>query len=118
VLSNKARFIQYNLDDKIDLRKKSKDTIYKIMEDFKFDLGETNDYNYLVKMPMDSVCKENVEKLLNEHELKKNELATISACSLEHMWLKELDALKSAYSQFLESNIKSEDKSKKSKKTK
>ena len=118
VLSNKARFIQYNLDDKIDLRKKSKDAIYKIMEDFKFDLGETHDYNYLVKMPMDSVCKENVEKLLNEHELKKNELATISASTLEHMWLKELDALKIAYSQFLESNIKSEDKSKKSKKQK
>jgi hypothetical protein len=34
------------------------------------------------------------------------------------MWLKELDALKSAYSQFLESNVKSEDKAKKSKKTK
>ena len=118
VLSNKARFIQYNLDDKIDLRKKSKDAIYKIMEDYKFDLGETHDYNYLVKMPMDSVCKENVEKLLNEHELKKNELATISASTLEHMWLKELDTLKTAYSQFLESNIKSEDKSKKSKKQK
>lgn len=118
VLSNKARFIQYNLDDKIDLRKKSKDAIYKIMEDFKFDLGETHDYNYLVKMPMDSVCKENVEKLLNEHELKKNELATISACTLEHMWLKELDTLKTAYSQFLESNIKNEDKAKKSKKQK
>jgi DNA topoisomerase-2 len=118
VLSNKARFIQYNLDDKIDLRKKSKDAIYKIMEQYKFDLGETQDYNYLVKMPMDSVCKENVEKLLNEHELKKNELATISAYTLEHMWLKDLDTLKTAYSQFLESNIKSEDKSKKSKKQK
>ena len=118
VLSNKARFIQYNLDDKIDLRKKSKDTIYKIMEQFKFDLGETHDYNYLVKMPMDSVCKENVEKLLNEHELKKNELATISAYTLEHMWLKELDTLKTAYSQFLETYNKTEDKSKKSKKQK
>jgi hypothetical protein len=69
-------------------------------------------------MPMDSVCKENVEKLLNEYELKKNELATISASTLEHMWLKELDTLKTAYSQFLESNVKSEDKSKKSKKQK
>ncbi len=118
VLSNKARFIQYNLDDKIDLRKKSKDTIYKIMEQFKFDLGETHDYNYLVKMPMDSVCKENVEKLLNEHELKKNELATISAYTLEHMWLKELDTLKIAYNQFLETYNKTEDKSKKSKKQK
>ena len=118
VLSNMARFIQYNLDDKIDLRKKSKDTIYKIMAEFKFDLGETNDYNYLVKMPMDSVCKENVEKLLNEHELKKNELAIINASTLEHMWLKDLDTLKAAYSQFLETHIKSEDKSKKSKKNK
>jgi hypothetical protein len=34
------------------------------------------------------------------------------------MWLKELDTLKTAYSQFLESNVKSEDKSKKSKKQK
>jgi len=118
VLSNKARFIQYNLDDKIDLRKKSKDTIYKIMVDLKFDLGETNDYNYLVKMPMDSVCKENVEKLLNEHELKKNELKTISTSSLENMWLKELDTLKIAYTQFLETHIKTDDKSKKSKKNK
>jgi len=116
VLSAKARFIQYNLDDKIDLRKKSKDAIYKIMEQFKFELGETNDYNYLVKMPMDSVCKENVEKLLNDHELKKNELETICASTLEHMWLKELDALKIAYTEFLETHIKTEDKSKKTKK--
>jgi DNA topoisomerase-2 len=116
VLSAKARFIQYNLDDKIDLRKKSKDAIYKIMEQFKFELGETNDYNYLVKMPMDSVCKENVEKLLNDHEVKKNELETICASTLENMWLKELDALKIAYTEFLETHIKTEDKSKKTKK--
>ena len=118
VLSNKARFIQYNLDDKIDLRKKSKDTIYKIMTQFNFDLGESNDFNYLVKMPMDSVCKENVEKLLHEHEDKKRELETIGACTLENMWLKELDTLKSAYTQFLEAHIKTEDKTKKSKKCK
>ena len=118
LLSAKARFIQYNLDDTIDLRKKSKDAIYKIMEHFKFELGETNDYNYLIKMPMDSVCKENVEKLLNDHEVKKNELEAICASTLENMWLKELDALKIAYTEFLETNIKTEDKSKKIKKNK
>ena len=64
------------------------------------------------------VSKENVEKLLNEHELKKNELATINASTVEHMWLKDLDTLKAAYSHFLETHIKSEDKSKKSKKNK
>ena len=118
VLSNKARFIQYNLDDKIDLRKKSKDTIYNIMTQFKFDLGENSDYNYLIKMPMDSVCKENVEKLLKEHEHKKNELETMKASTLENMWLKELDTLKIAYTEFMDSNNKTDEKSKKSKKQK
>ena len=121
VLSAKARFIQYNLDDKIDLRKKSKSEINTIMEKFEFELGENGDYNYLVKMPMDSVSKENVEKLMKEHENKKVELESIQNSSIETMWLKELGQLKIAYNEFLESSLKVEksetlEKSKKSKK--
>ena len=123
VLTNKSRFIQYNLDDKIDLRKKSKQEISKIMNEFKFDFGENGDgdYNYLVKLPMDSVCKENVEKLMNEYENKNAELETIKACSIEQMWLKELGELKIAYKEFLESTTNNKlgeklDSSKKSKK--
>ena len=86
------------------------------MVDFKFDLGENSDFNYLIKMPMDSVSKENVEKLLKEHENKKAELAIINASTLENMWLKELDQLKIAYMEFLGTHNKSVDKSKKSKK--
>jgi len=100
-LSAKARFIQYNLDDTIDLRKKSKDEIFTILTNFKFDLGENGDFNYLIKMPMDSVSKENVEKLMKEHEQKKAELETIKAQTLEEMWLKELEELKIAYIDFL-----------------
>ena len=121
VLSAKARFIQYNLDDKIDLRKKSKSEINSIMEKFEFDLGENGDYNYLVKMPMDSVSKENVEKLMKEHENKKAELESIQSSSIEAMWLKELGQLKIAYNEFLENSLKMEktetlEKTKKSKK--
>jgi len=121
VLSAKARFIQYNLDDKIDLRKKSKNEINSIMEKFEFELGENGDYNYLVKMPMDSVCKENVEKLMKEHENKKAELESIQSSSIEAMWLKELGQLKIAYNEFLENSLKMEkteslEKTKKSKK--
>ena len=123
VLANKSRFIQYNLDDKIDLRKKSKQEISQIMNEFKFDFGENGDgdYNYLVKLPMDSVCKENVEKLMNEYENKNAELETIKACSIEQMWLKELGELKIAYKEFLESTTNNKlgeklDSSKKSKK--
>lgn len=121
VLSAKARFIQYNLDDKIDLRKKSKTQINSIMEKFEFDLGDSGDYNYLVKMPMDSVSKENVEKLMKEHENKKAELESIQSSSIQVMWLKELGELKIAYNEFLENSLKMEktealEKSKKSKK--
>jgi DNA topoisomerase-2 len=123
VLSSKTRFIQYNLEDKIDLRKKSKQEISQIMNEFKFDFGENGDgdYNYLVKLPMDSVCKENVEKLMNEYENKNAELKTIKACSIEQMWIKELGELKIAYKEFLESTTNNKlgeklDSSKKSKK--
>ena len=121
VLSAKARFIQYNLDDKIDLRKKSKTQINEIMEKFEFDLGENGDYNYLIKMPMDSVSKENVEKLMKEHENKKAELESIQSSSIEAMWLKELKQLKIAYNEFLENSLKMEkteslEKTKKNKK--
>ena len=121
VLSAKARFIQYNLDDKIDLRKKSKTQINEIMEKFEFELGDCGDYNYLIKMPMDSVSKENVEKLMKEHENKKAELESIQSSTIEEMWLKELSQLKIAYNEFLENSLKMEkteslEKTKKSKK--
>ena len=93
-LSAKAQFIQYNLDDKIDLRKKSKTQINEIMESFKFELGENGDYNYLIKMPMDSVSKENVEKLMKEHGEKEAHLNEVKTTSIEQMWLKELGELK------------------------
>ena len=121
VLSAKAQFIQYNLDDKIDLRKKSKSEINSIMEKFEFEVGENGDYNYLIKMPMDSVSKENVEKLMKEHENKKAELEGIQNSTIEAMWLKELGELKTTYNEFLENSLKMEkneslDKTKKNKK--
>ena len=100
------------------MRKKSKEEIFTILTNFQFDLGENNDFNYLIKMPMDSVSKENVEKLMKEYEEKKSELQTIKDCSLEEMWLKELHELKIAYSNFLMMPNKNDEQSKKIKKTK
>jgi DNA topoisomerase-2 len=99
-LSNRARYIQDNLDDKIDLRKKSKTEIEIMLTNMKFDLSESGDYNhnhtynYLIKMPMDSVSKENVEKLMKEHGEKEKELGQIKSSTVEKMWLKELGELK------------------------
>ena len=103
LLSNKAKFIKYNLEDKIDLRKKTNIQINEIMEKFKFDKHIIdNNFNYLIKMPMDSVSKENAEKILKEHEEKIKELEYIKSTSIENMWLNELDKLKIAYKEFLD----------------
>ena len=64
------------------------------MESFKFELGENGDYNYLIKMPMDSVSKENVEKLMKEHGEKEEQLNEVKTTNIEQMWLKELGDLK------------------------
>ena len=94
ILSNKTNFIQYNIDDKIDLRKKSKEEINEIMNSYNFDIGEDNTFNYLTKLPMDSVCKENVEKLMKEYKEKENNINTIKCTSIEDTWLSELNILK------------------------
>tara|TARA_B100000579_G_scaffold34566_1_gene24171 strand:+ start:10784 stop:14194 length:3411 start_codon:yes stop_codon:yes gene_type:complete len=103
VLSNKAKYIKNTLDDKIDLRKKSKETIDNLLEKMKFDRDiDTNNFNYLIKMPMDSVSEENVNKLLKEHGNKEAELDKITNSKIETLWLNELVILKKLYNEFLE----------------
>jgi hypothetical protein len=55
------------------------------------------EYKYLVRMPMDTVSEENVEKLINDHKSKTQELAEIRATTCQQMWLRELDALDQEY---------------------
>jgi DNA topoisomerase-2 len=107
ILSNKVRYIQEILKGTIDLRKKKKDEIIKMLEDKKYQKivnGDNNvvdeEYKYLVRMPMDAVSEENVEKLLGEHKNKTQELAEIKATTCESMWFRELDALNVEYSNY------------------
>jgi DNA topoisomerase-2 len=93
-LSNRARYIQDTLDDRIDLRKRSKTEIEEMLTNLKFDLGESGDYNYLIKMPMDSVSRENVERLMKEHGEKETNLDQVKSSTVEKMWLEELGELK------------------------
>ena len=94
ILSNKAKYIKCVLDDDIDLRKKTREQIYNIMKSHKFDVGDDDSYNYLIKMPMDSVSEENVNKLMKEHDNKEQELESVKMNTVENVWLKELSELK------------------------
>ena len=69
--------------------------------------NDENDYNYkyLIKMPMDSVTEENVEKLNKEHGNKQAELEIIKKTTINKMWLNELDELKKQYIEYKEERI-------------
>jgi DNA topoisomerase-2 len=101
ILSNKARYIQELLNDTIDLRKKKKQEIDKMLQDKEYDIIENDEeYKYLVRMPMDSVSDENVAKLLAEHHSKQDELERIKSTTLQQMWLSELEILENEYQEY------------------
>ena len=49
---------------------------------------------------MDSVCQENVDKLLKEEMMKKEKIDLLTSTSLNKMWLNELNELKEKYLEF------------------
>jgi len=103
LLSNKAKYIQENLDGTIDLRKKKKDQVVAMLEEKGYDkIDGDEEYKYLVKMPMDSVTEENVDRLLKEKGNKESELEIIKKTTINKMWLSELEVLKDNYLEYKE----------------
>jgi DNA topoisomerase-2 len=98
-LSNRAKYILGNLDGTIDLRRKSSSAVHDLLVGAGFALID-GDFKYLVKMPMDSVTQENVEKILKEKDDAEKELALLEKTTLEAMWLSELGDLRTAYLQY------------------
>ena len=101
VLSNRAKYIQENLNDTIDLRRKKKGDIIALLKSKNYDIvDEDEDYKYLVKMPMDSVSEENVEKIMKSHEDKMKELEMCKKTSEAQMWMNELEILNVKYNDY------------------
>jgi len=98
VLENKARYIQELLDDTIDLRKKKKNEIINMLLIKSYAvINDDSEFKYLIKMPMDSVSEENVDKLNKEHKDKSDELQLIKETTEQQMWRKELEILAQEY---------------------
>jgi len=91
LLTNKAKYIVEILDGTIELRNKKKIDIIQMMVSKQYDkIEEDDEYKYLLKMSMDSVSKENINKLLKDKENKEKELEKVMNQSIENMWLDEL----------------------------
>jgi DNA topoisomerase II len=101
ILANKAKYIQELLNGTIDLRKKKREEIIEMLHEKEYDIiGDDKDYKYLVKMPMDSVSEENVEKLNKECKQKEEELNNIKNTTIQQMWLSELEILEKEYLEY------------------
>ena len=98
LLSNKARYIQELLDGSIDLRRKRGDELTAMLQSKGYDHMEGDEqYKYLLKLPMDSVSEENVQKLLKEKGQKEAQHAALQGTGIEQLWLADLAELRAEY---------------------
>jgi hypothetical protein len=97
-LRNIAKYIQEILDNTLELRKKKKDEIINLLKEKNYDIIDDDDeYKYLLKMPMDSVTDENIEKIMNTYTSIIAELNIILNKTIEETWIEELDILREEY---------------------
>jgi DNA topoisomerase-2 len=101
LLTNKSRFIIMQLDDTIDLRRKSKHQVVELLKGHKFDMiGDDDEYKYLRSMPIDSVIQENVDKLLKEKDDKMKHIKLLEKTTIQNMWKDELATFQSEYAAY------------------
>jgi DNA topoisomerase-2 len=98
VLSNRAKYIQEVLDDKLELRRQTKEAIFAKMTAHGYEhIDGDTEFKYLLKMPMDSVTDENVKLLLSERDTKRAQHQGLTATSIETLWTRDLDELEVEY---------------------
>lgn len=98
-LSNRAKYILATLDGSVDLRRKNATAVHELLTSKGYDLLD-GDFKYLIKMPMDSVTQENVDKILKEKSDAETELEILKKTTLEKMWLSELEHLQKEYNSY------------------
>jgi DNA topoisomerase-2 len=98
VLTNRARYIQEVLDDKLELRRQTKEAIFAKMVEHGYEHIEGDaEFKYLLKMPMDSVTDENVRHLLAERDSKRAQHQGLTDTTIEALWVRDLDELETEY---------------------
>ena len=104
------RFINYVTDEKIVVYKQPKVSIIEKLEEYEFpfyinncivdyELGKviTNEYNYLLNMPIHNFTLEKVNELETDIDMKNDELDILSNTDIKDIWKKELDDFEVMY---------------------
>ena len=98
-LSNRAKYLQGNLSNEIDLRKKTNSQVNELLEMMNFDkINES--FDYLIKLPMNSVTNENIEKIMRERDETQLVLNELTIKSVNDIWYEELCLLENEYNKY------------------
>ena len=109
-LSAKAQFIQDIIDKKIKIMNVEDNVLIERLIELKYhklsegdegdeeDEGDGKSYNYLLRMPVNSLTKNNLEKLKKNAADVKMEIDTLTKTPIYDIWMKELKEVKQAYS--------------------
>ena len=110
-LTNKARFINEVMDEKIVLNRRNEEDIVKDLEEMKYhkftpkDNGSDNDiaksYRYLLDMKIRSFSKQKVDELNIEIEKLKNKLEEYLNKTEKDMWLSDLNEFETNYKKWV-----------------
>ena len=101
LLTNKAKFILEQCEDKIDLRRKKKDDVIALLKARNYDVMDGDEeYKYLRGMRIEQVEEENVAKLLKEKDEKMKEFEILKNTKLKDMWKAELKELKIEFEKY------------------
>tara|TARA_Y100001970_G_C14256115_1_gene875521 strand:- start:4712 stop:8191 length:3480 start_codon:yes stop_codon:yes gene_type:complete len=102
LLTNKARFIEEQCNDTIDLRRKKKGVVIELLKSRSYDvIDEDKEYKYLREMKLSMVEEENINKLRKERDDKMKELEKLKKTSEKKMWYNDLKQFEKAYEVYL-----------------
>jgi DNA topoisomerase II len=111
LLESKMKFIEYVIDEKIEVYKKSKSSIIESLKNHQFPFYENNcifdydsekiitsEYNYLLNMPIHSFTLEKVNELQTDIDEKKDQHEKMELKDVNDIWKEELDSFEKEYS--------------------
>ena len=83
----------------------NKQQMVEYLKSKNFTLSEEGDFDFLLSMPLWSLCSDKLADLQNKIEQKNQTLARLEKTTADEMWIEELDRLAEAYIQDLQTNF-------------
>jgi DNA topoisomerase-2 len=87
---SKYTFIKKIVDEELKINKRKKDSIIGDLNKIVDIIKRDESYDYLLNMPIHSLTKERMDKLLQEIKDKKSELDTLKKTKPQDLWINEM----------------------------